>query len=518
MHTNIASRDVSEQGSRLILITLGILAATLMQTLDTTIVNVALPVIQGNLGATIDEGAWVVTGYIISAVIVIPLTPWLQARFGRRQYYATAIVGFTIASVLCGLSTSISALIFWRIVQGLFGGGLVATGQAALRDTFPRHLLGASQAVFALGAIVGPSVGPTLGGWLTDNVSWNYVFFINIVPGAFAAFIVLTMMRNPTTPRALPIDAIGLGLLALGLGSLQYVLDEGQRNDWFTDPLIAFLAVTSAIALVAFAFWELYGTKLPVVDLRALRYRAIAAGSTLGFAMGSVLFGAIVILPQYTQGVLNFTATLSGELIFVRALFIALLTPFIARLAGSGRVDTRVLIIVGFSCIGAAQIWLGYITTTISDFRILMGPAILGGIGLAMIFTPVSIAVLGAVPQEVAPKATAFQSLSLQLGGSFSTAALVTLLARREAFHQQVLASTATVANPALQHLAQQSHAPIQSVAANVYGIILQQATTMAYADCQWALGALTFILVPLVFVLPRRRRSAAAPVHIPVE
>ena len=509
-------RDVSETGSRLILITLGIIAATLMQTLDSTIVNVALPTIQGNLGATQQEGAWVVTGYIISAVIVIPMTPWLQARFGRKQYYSVAIIGFTIASILCGIASSIQQLVLYRIIQGLFGGGLIATGQASLRDTFPRHLLGASQAVFALGAIVGPSVGPTVGGWLTDNYSWNWVFFINLVPGIFAAVIMLTMMRNPSDPKPIPIDGIGLALLAMGLGSLQYILDEGQRNDWFTDPLITALACTSAVAIGVFIWWELYGTTRPLVDLRAFKYRAIAAGSTLGFAIGSVLFGATVILPQYVQGVLGFTATLSGELIFVRAAFIALLTPFIARLAGSGRIDTRILLVTGFGLIGVSQIWLGFITTSQNDFNSLVGPAIMAGVGLGLLFVPLSIAVMSAIPQEVVPKAAAFQSLSLQLGGSFSTAILVTLLAQRSAFHQAILARGATLDNPALQLLLQQTH-NATSALINLYSLILQQATVMAYADAQWALGALTFVLLPLVFVLPKRRPGAAA-VEIPAE
>src|SRR6202790_4827623 len=454
----VKDRDVSEQGSRLILITLGIIAATLMQTLDSTIVNVALPTIQGNLGATQQEGAWVVTGYIISAVIVIPMTPWLQARFGRRQYYSIAIIGFTIASILCGLAGSIQQLVLYRVIQGLFGGGLVATSQAALRDTFPRHLLGASQAVFALGAIVGPSVGPTVGGWLTDNYSWNWVFFINLVPGIFATIVVLTMMRNPSDPKPIPVDALGLGLLALGLGSLQYILDEGQRNDWFDSPVIRLLAFTTVAGLAAFISWELWGTKRPIVDLRAFKHRAIAAGSALGFAIGSVLFGATVILPQYVQSILGFTATLSGELIFVRAAFIALLTPFIARLAGSGRVDTRMLLVTGFSLIGFSQIWLGYITASQNDFNSPLGPAVLAGVGLAMLFVPISIAVLSAIPPEMVPKAASFQSLSLQLGGSFSTAALITLLARRNAFHQAILARGATLDNPALQLLLQQTH------------------------------------------------------------
>jgi len=515
--TALQTRDVSESGARLILITIGIMAATLMQTLDTTIVNVALPTIQGNLGATQDEGAWVVTGYIISAVIVIPLTPWLQARFGRRQYYATAIIGFTVASILCGMATSITQLIVYRVIQGLFGGGLVATGQAALRDTFPRHLLGASQAVFALGAIVGPSVGPTVGGWLTDNFSWNYVFFINIAPGIAAALIVLLMMRNPTDPSPVPVDGIGLALLATGLGSLQYILDEGQRNDWLDDPLIRFFSFTTVAGIACFVGWELFGTNRPIVDLRALRNRAIAAGSLLGLAIGAVLFGATVILPQYVQGVLGFTATLSGELIFVRALFIAILTPLSARLASSGKVDTKFMLVGGFTLIGISQIWLGYITTSYNDFGSLLPPAICSGIGLALIFTPLSITVLGAIPPQLVPKATSFQALSLQLGGSFSTAGLITLLARREAFHQTVLASAATPANPALQQIVQTTHS-FQTALLGTYQQIVTQAVTMGYADCQWALGALTFVLMPLVFVLPRRRRGAAAPMHIPVE
>jgi len=511
-----ADRDVSESGARLILITIGIMAATLMQTLDSTIVNVALPTIQGNLGATQDEGAWVVTGYIISAVIVIPLTPWLQARFGRKQYYSVAIIGFTIASMLCGIAGSIQSLIFYRIVQGLFGGGLIATGQAALRDTFPRRLLGASQAVFALGAIVGPSVGPTVGGWLTDNFSWNWVFFINLVPGIFAAIIILTMMRNPSDPKPIPVDGVGLALLATGLGSLQYILDEGQRNDWFDDPLIRLLAFTTVAGLAAFIAWELWGTKRPIVDLRAYKYRAIAAGSALGFAIGSVLFGATVILPQYVQGILGFTATLSGELIFIRAAFIALLTPLIARVAGAGKIDTRILLVTGFTFVGVSQIWLGYLTTSQNDFASLLGPTIMAGVALSLLFVPIQIAVMSSIPPEAVPKAAAFQSLSLQLGGSFSTAALVTLLARRNAFHQSVLAQAATPDNTALQALVQQLHSTSAAVM-DIYRQIAIQASVMAYADCQWALGALTFFLLPLVFVLPRRRKSAA-PVHISAE
>jgi DHA2 family multidrug resistance protein len=497
-------RSVIESGASLAIIVAAILCATLMQTLDTTIINVALPIIQGNLGATIDEGAWVVTGYIISAVVVIPLTPWLQMRFGRRQYYSTAIIGFTIASVLCGTSHSIGELILWRIVQGMFGGGLIATAQATLRDTFPKDKIGLSQGLFSLGAIIGPAVGPTLGGWLTDNFSWNWVFFINVVPGIFAGFIMLTRLKNPNDPKPIPVDAIGLALLIVGLGSLQYVLGEGQRRDWFDDDLIRFLTFTCVGGLGAFIGWELYGTKRPIVDLRVLQYRSVSAGSILAFATGATLYGAIVIFPQYVQSVLGFTATLSGELIFTRAIFIAVGTPFVVRLATGGKLDTRVLLFIGFSLIGISQLWFGEITTSQTDFLTLVPPNMMSGIGLSMLFVPISLAILGGVPPQAVPKAAAFQSLSQQLGGSISTAALVTLLARREAFHQDALAAQATrSALPITNFLT--AHGSI----GQFYGTVLNEVSALSYADAQFAIGILAIVLIPIVFIMPKKKTGA---------
>jgi DHA2 family multidrug resistance protein len=499
-------RNVVESGGSLALVVAAILCATLMQTLDTTIINVALPIIQGNLGATLDEGAWVVTGYIISAVVVIPLTPWLQQRFGRRQYYATAIIGFTIASVLCGTSHSIGELIAWRIVQGAFGGGLIATAQATLRDTFPKEKIGLSQGLFSLGAIIGPAVGPTLGGWLTDNVSWNWVFFINVVPGMFAGFVILTRLKNPNDPKRSPIDGIGLALLIIGLGSLQYVLGEGQRRDWFDDDLIRGLTFTCVAGLGSFVAWELYGTQRPIVDLRVLRYKAVSAGSVLAFAIGATLYGAIVIFPQYVQSVLGFTATLSGELIFTRAIFIAVGTPFVVRLATGGKVDTRMLLFIGFSLIGISQIWFAHITTSQTDFLELVPPNMMSGFGLSMLFVPISLAILGGVPPQVVPKAAAFQSLSQQLGGSISTAALVTLLARREAFHQDILAANVTKAFIPLQTFLH-AHGSI----GQLYGRVLNEASALSYADAQFAIGVLALVLIPVVLIMPKKKSGTPA-------
>lgn len=498
------SANVSEHGVRLVLITAGILIATLMQTLDISIVNVALPIIQGNLGATIDEGAWVVTGYIISAVIVIPLTPWLQLRFGRRQYYATAILGFTVASAMCGLSTSISALIFWRIVQGAFGGGLIATGQATLTDTFPRERLGQSQGIFALGAIVGPTVGPTLGGWLTDNFAWNYCFLINVLPGIFAGIVIFAMLRNPTKPSAVPLDWIGLALLAIGLGSMQYVLDEGQRKDWFSDTSIVAFTALSTVGIVAFVVWELVGTDRPIVDLRAFRHRTLWAGSLLALTMGASLYGAIVFLPQYVQSILGYTATLSGLLIFYRALVTAVCVFIIVRIVSAGKIDTRIFLGIGFAILAASNWWLGSVTTSDSPFWTLAVPVMVSGFGLSLLWIPLSIAILGAVPPEVAPKATAFTNLALQVGGSISTAVLVTFLAHRQAFHQTILAGNATLGNVAVRDAV--AHGGI----ATLYATIVQQASTMSYADASHLLGTLTLCCVPLVLVMERAKRRAA--------
>jgi len=491
-----------ESGSRLVILVVAIMLATLLQTLDGTIVNVALPVIQGNLGATFDEGAWVVTGYIISAVVVIPITPWLQLRFGRRQYYATAIFGFTLASVFCGLSGSIGTLIFWRVIQGAFGGGLIATGQAALRDTFPADKLGLSQGIFALGAIVGPTVGPTLGGLLTDNFSWNYVFLINIVPGTIAGITILAMMKNPTAPRRLPLDALGLVLLAAGLGSLQFVLDEGQRRDWFNDDLILALACTAAAAIATFVCWELFGARSPIVDLKAFRYRGVMAGSVLAIVTGASLFGTIVVLPQYVQSILNFTATLSGELILLRAIVTGVLTMAIVRLVGSGRIDSRILLAAGFALVAASNLWLASVSTSTTPFWSLAEPLMLAGAGLALVFIPLSIAVLSSVPGEVAPKATAFVNLFLQLGGSISTAALVTLLSHREAFHQTILAAGVTLHSSLVRDVVAHHQLNV------LYHALVQQANTMAFADASYLVGFAGFFCIPLVFLLERRKRA----------
>jgi len=487
----------------------------MLEIIDTTIVNVALPNIQGNFGVSVDQGAWIVTGYIIANVIVIPITPWLQARFGRRAYYLASIGIFTVASIMCGLAGSFGQLVFWRLVQGAGGGGLISTSQAILRETYPPEEQGKAQGIFSLGVIVGPALGPVLGGIITDNLTWRWAFFINIPIGLLAAAAVYAVLRNPAPPQKnKPLDWTGLALLALGLGSLQYVLDQGQQYDWLSDPNIRLFAIGAAAALVAFVVWTLR-SRIPVVDLHVLRYRQVAAGSLLGAALGVSLYGSVLIIPQYVQNTLGFTATLSGETILVRALAIAVLTPLAALLAMRGRVDPRWQVFIGFVLLAVSNVMLATVTTSDSSFWTLGAALIVSGIGLSQIFVPLSIAVLGAVPPKDVPAASAFFNLARQVGGSIATAVLVTVLIRSVTHHQAALGSAVTLHAQSVQ-LYLQAHGGEHSLSAlqNLANLVTQQAYVLSYADTARLTALLTLVLSPLVLLMRKPRAAASVPVE----
>ncbi len=484
--------------------------AALMQTLDSTITNVALPTIQGNLGASQDEGTWVITAYTIAAIVVIPLTPWLQNRFGRKNYFLVSIVGFTLASVVCGTSESLVTLVIARAVQGAFGGGLLATGQSIMRDTFPPTELGASQGIFAIGAIMGPALGPPLGGYLVDNYSWNWCFMINIVPGIVSAVLLFLLLRDPNKANnRIPIDAMGLALLAVGLATLQYVLTEGEQNDWFNDPTILGIAIASAISLIGFVWWELTQTENPVVDLRILRNRSVWAGSVIAFSLGISVFGASYVLPQYTQGSLGYTPTLSGMLFILRAIPIALMTPIVVRL--SGKIDPRWLLGAGFICASIGTYLQARITSPTVEFWDFLFPLALTGCGSALLWIPLSIAILGATTPREGPKAAAFINLSIQLGGSISVAYLDVLLHSRESFHSSILGTTLTSANVEVQQFL--THSPIGQLGQLMYA----QSTIISFGDVNYAIALLSMCCIPLIFLIGRRK-SAEKPAHVDIE
>jgi len=491
-------QDVVERGLRRWIIVLGVMLAPLMETIDSSIVNVALPTIQGNLGATLDEAAWVITGYLIANVIVIPLTPWLQTRFGRRQYFTATVIGFTAASVLCGLAGSIEALIVLRLVQGLFGGGLIATAQATLRDTFTPQETGLAQGIFAVIILVGPIIAPMLGGYLVDAASWQWIFFVNVLPGVFSAIVVGTMLRNPTKPVSTDVDAGGIALLVLALGSLQFVLEEGERRDWFGSPSIGIAAAGAAIGGIAFVLWELFGAKSPIVDLRVLRYRTVAVGGVLAAGIAATLFGTTLVLPQYTQSILGFTAFGSGELIFFRALPIMLIAPVVAGLVGGGRVDVRVTMATGFLLTALGSLLLAGATSSTTSFEQMLPGLAIGGFGTAMLFIPLLIAVQTATSADDAPMASSFITLAFQLGGSMASAMLVTLIDRRTDFHADILSAGITLARPAVRN-ALHLISPQQ-----LAGLVSAQAQTLAFADVAYAAAAIAAVLIPVVFLLQR--------------
>ena len=501
---------VVEHGLRRVIISIAVITATLLEIIDVTIVNVSLPNIQGNFGIGVDLGAWIVTAYLIANVVVIPLNPWFAARFGRRQYFFGSIVIFTIASLMCGLSNSFGQLVFWRLIQGLGGGGLISTSQAILRDTYGIKEQGKAQGVFAMGVIVGPALGPVIGGWITDNWNWHWIFFINIPVGIIAATLIWNFLRNPAEPQYRKLDWVGLILLCIGLGSMQFVLENGQQYDWYDDARIRWFTFFSLAGLASFVWWTLRSS-IPVVDLRVLRLRQVAAGSVLGAVLGVSLYGSIIILPQYLINSLGFTATLSGATVMIRAGAVMLFTPFTAIMTQRGLIDPRLSAAIGFVLLAASNWMLANITTPQSDFHALILPLIVSGIGLSQIFVPLSVAVIGSVPDKEVPATAAFFNLSRQIGGSVAAAILITLLVRGFTIYQTGLAGTQTLAHPpTAQYVNSQGGVQNRAAMQRLAVLVESQSAVQSYADTSRWTAVITLGLAPLVLLLRRPRIGVA--------
>ena len=499
------SAGLVERGLRRNLIVLAIMLAVLLEILDTTIVNVALPTMQGSLGENFEDASWIVTAYLIAVIIALPIVPWLENLFGRRRYCLIAILGFTLASAACGASQSLSEIILFRALQGLCGGGILTVARSILRDTFPPEQIGRSQALLALGAVVGPSVGPTAGGILTDQFSWRWIFFINVVPGVVSALLLWWLLREPQRKRA-SADVAGLAFMAAGLGSIQYVLQSGELHDWFADTRIAVFSVLGVAFTSAFCVWELFVAYHPLVDLRMLRRRAVFMGSALSFGIGFTLFVGIVLAPQFSQSILGFTATLSGNQVLVRALSIAAFIPiavvFMARL----HVAPRFIMAVGFALVGAGGFLSSAATTSTSDFWSFGWALAIGGFGFGLLFVPLSVAVLSAVPPADTTKVSAMLSLFQQLGASLSTAIMVTIVDRRTAFHFDHLAANVNMGRPVVAALIH-SHHSVRSIAA----LVMREATTLGFADANLVGGICALALVPVALFFPNRTAPRAA-------
>jgi DHA2 family multidrug resistance protein len=509
------------------LILTGLITAAVMEVLDTTIINVALPQMAGNLGATQEEIGWVSTGYILSNVIFLPMTAFFAARFGRQRYLTFSIALFIVASFFCGTSHSLATLVFWRILQGAGGAALLSTAQATLRQIFPREEQGMVQAIFMLGIIVAPTLGPTLGGWITDNYTWSWCFFINVPIGIVSIFLVSTFLHDPPDQQAHrgKVDWLGIGMLTAGVGSLQYVLEEGNSKDWFSDASILRLTIVSLLCLATMVWWELSKRNdSPVVDFRVLHNRTLAASIFLFISLGFGLYGGVFLFPLFAQGILHFTPTETGLAMLPGGLATGASALICGRLLNGRKplVDPRVLIAIGISLFAVSMWRMGHLTTVAgeSDVRWAL---IIRGFGLGFLFTPINNVAYASLEPSEAQQAAGLINLARQLGGSFGIAVLVNYVTKHMELHRADLVSNVVVGDPStesrLQMLMQGflrsgmdvAHAK-QAALAALNAQVDRQAAMLAYNDA-WMFILIVFVCVsPAILLLGRPGAETTGP------
>jgi MFS transporter, DHA2 family, multidrug resistance protein len=498
-------------------VAIAVAMGALLEVIDTSIVNVALSDIQTSIGATLTEASWLVSSYAVANVIVLPMTAFLGARFGKKRYFVFSLLGFTIASVMCGLATNLPMLIVARVLQGLMGGGLLAKAQAFLFETFPKHEQPMAQAFFGAVVIAGPAIGPTLGGYIVTNFDWRWIFFVNVPFGALAVLLCLHYLpRDGEVRDSSRIDWLAIALLALGLGSLQTFLEEGNGDDWFESPLICALGASSLLGLALFVWRELVSDR-PVVDLRVLRHRSLWAGSLLSIVVGMALYGALFAVPLFAQGVMQFTPQQTGMLLLPGALTSALAMPLVGKLAR--RTDPRAVLASGGLVLTGALFLLTSLSPQTGEGD-LFWPLIVRAFGTTMMFLPLNLATLGAIPKAEVGAATGFFNLTRQLGGSVGVALLSSLLSQRQAFHRAVLVEKLGASDPQVLErvnaLAQgfgargiDPQGAHDKALAVIDHLVTQQASVMSFADTFWATALLVLICLPLVLLLRRPDRGA---------
>jgi MFS transporter, DHA2 family, multidrug resistance protein len=504
--------------------------ATFMEVLDTTIANVALRHIAGGLAVGIDESTYIITSYLVANAIVLSISGWLSTVIGRKRFYMMCVATFTVASLLCGFAWNLQSLVLFRILQGLGGGGMATSEQAILADSFPPEKRGQAFAVYGVAVVVAPVIGPTLGGWITDTYSWHWVFLINVPMGLLSLFLVGTLVKEPSGAEeereqllrnGLRVDYIGFALVAIGLGSLEYVLDEGQRNDWFGSNLITTFAVLSAASLLALIPWELTREE-PIIDLRLLGRRQFAACFLVMLGTGAVLISTTQILPQLLQTDLNYTAMLAGLALSPGGIATLILMPVVGRLVTA--VQPKYLIMMG-AAIVALSMW--HLTGINGD--ITYGYAALSRIFLAMglpfLFLPVTTASYDGVPPDKTNQASALINVARNIGGSMGVALAQTILAQRQQFHQSRLIEHAAPSDLGYQQTidamtrffqAQGSNASdaASQAVARVGRTLQQQVDFLAYIDVFWTLAIIAVLMIPTAAVLRPIDLSAPARGH----
>jgi len=511
------SESLIEHGPRLAIITITAVFCALLEIIDTTIVNVALNNMRGSLGATLNEISWVITAYSLANVIVIPLTSWLSQQFGRRNYFAASIVIFTVCSFLCGNATSITELIIFRFLQGMGGGALLVTSQTIITESWPPEKRAMAQAIYVLGIIVGPTLGPPLGGYIVDNYSWPFIFYINIPVGILAAILTIQFVRSPkygSKRSASEVDWLGIILLTVGISSLQYVLEKGQEDDWFNSKLIITLCITAVLGLYLF-IWRQLEAKYPVVNLRVLKNGNLRMGVMLSFVMGFGTFGSTFVIPQFTQSILGWSAQQAGVLQLPSTLFVAVMMPLVAILIQKG-VQQKYLIAAGMFifyifCMLCYKIIVP--DTSSDDF---FWPLMVRGLGLGLLSVPVSTMSLSTLKGQEIGQGAAFTSMMRQLGGSFGVALISNMLTRETSIHRTSLVSHMNANDTNVQDRVSQLASGMQhhgfdlATARNMAygmldGIVTKQATLLSYMDIFMFVGIVFIIFVPLVMFFVKK-------------
>ena len=500
------------------LIAVTVTLAAFMELLDTTIVNVSLPHIAGTLSASYDEAAWALTSYLVANSIVLPISAFFGRLIGRKRYFVICIAAFTVCSFLCGISDSLGELVVFRVLQGFFGGGLQPNQQSIILDTFPQSQRGRAFSLTAIATVVAPVLGPTIGGWITDNFSWRWVFFINIPVGVLATFGVLSLVEDPPWAKAQPrasIDYVGIGLIAVTFASLQIMLDRGEDDDWFSSPVIRTFAITAAVGAAFACAWLLYARK-PVVDLRVMKDRNFLVGSLSIACFAMILYGSAVLIPQLAQEHLGYTALLAGLVLSPGALCVIFLIPFL-NLA-MGHVQTRFIVTTGFLVLGCALLYSRGVAPDI-DFRHLMWMRMAQSLGIGCLFVPLSVLTYQTVPKRLHADATAlytmFRNVAGSIGISISTAAITSLTQ----VHMAYLSYGMTPANPnfqravtqtahAIQGLGSGAAAASQSALGQTYKTLIAQAGFLAYRDLFFYCALVAFAFVPMTFLFSPGRKA----------
>jgi MFS transporter, DHA2 family, multidrug resistance protein len=503
------------------LIAVSVMLATFMEVLDTTVVNVSLPHIAGSLSVTIDEATWALTSYLVANAIILPMTGWLASVFGRKNLLMISVVGFTIASFLCGLAPTLGSLIFFRIVQGATGGALQPLSQAVLLESFPPEDRGKAMGLWGLGVVVAPILGPVLGGWLTDSYSWRWVFYINIPVGV--ASLVMTNMFIFDPPylsrEKRKIDYWGIGMLAVGIGTLQFVLDKGQEADWFSSNIITTLSVISAVTLTAL-IWHLLHTDDPVVDLRVFKARSYAVGVFLMTVVGFVLYGSLVLLPIMLQTLLGYPSLQAGIAKAPRGIGSFFMMPITGAL--TGRFDARKLLTIGLVVGGGTLLWLSYLNLQAGYWDIFWPQLVQGG-GLALLFVPLTTVSMDPIPREKMGNATSLFNLMRNIGGSIGIATTGTMIARNQQRVTATLGENISAYDPISQNMFEQMRAGFMAAGADavtatertyaaMFGMLSRQAAMVSFVGLFQTLGIVFLLLIPLVLLM-KRPGSKAPPV-----